>query len=165
MQILIADDNEIAIEVLRAALEAAGYTVACASNGREAMSVLRDGVCRLVISDWDMPEMDGLELCRAVRSGDLPGYVYVILLTAHDRPEEKVAGLAAGADDFIAKPFNPAELLARVHTGERVLSLETRDVAMFAMARLAESCDPETGAHLESVRNLCCILGHQLEGM
>ena len=76
------------------------------------MSILREGSCRLVISDWDMPEMDGLELCRAIRSGDLPGYVYMILLTVHDRTEEKVAGLAAGADDFIAKPFNPAELLA-----------------------------------------------------
>jgi putative two-component system response regulator len=165
MQILIADDNEIAIEVLRAALEAAGYAVACASNGREAMSILREGSCRLVISDWDMPEMDGLELCRAVRSGDLPGYVYVILLTAHDRTEEKVAGLAAGADDFIAKPFNPAELLARVRTGERVLSLETRDVAIFAMAKLAESRDPETGAHLERVRSYCRVLAQHLAGI
>ena len=109
-----------------------------------------------------MPEMNGLELCRAVRAGDLPGYVYLILLTAHDRAEEKVIGLGAGADDFIAKPFNPAELIARVHTAERVLSLETREVAIFAMAKLAESRDPETGAHLERVRSYSRILAQQL---
>src|SRR5205085_28811 len=70
MRILIADDNEIAIEVLRAALTKAGYEVQCACNGREAMEILRHGVCRLVISDWDMPEMNGLELCRAIRGGE-----------------------------------------------------------------------------------------------
>src|SRR5205823_5254087 len=142
-----------------------GYEVRCAANGREAMEILRTGACRLLISDWDMPEMDGLELCRAIRGGDLPGYIYAILLTSHDRMEEKVAGLAAGADDFIAKPFNPAELLARVRTGERVLSLETRDVAIFAMAKLAESRDPETGAHLERVRSYCRILTQHLAGV
>lgn len=162
MRILIVDDNDVAIEVLRGVLQQAGYEVQCAGNGREAMEILRGGACRLVISDWDMPEMDGLELCRAIRSGDLPGYIYAILLTSHDTTEEKVTGLAAGADDFIAKPFKPAELLARVRTGERVLSLETRDVAIFAMAKLAESRDPETGAHLERVRSYCRILAQQL---
>src|SRR5437879_9984477 len=118
MRVLIVDDSDIAIDILRGTLTQAGYDVDCATNGREAMEKLRQGACRLVISDWDMPEMDGLELCQAIRAGDLPGYIYVILLTAHDRSEEKVAGLAAGADDFIPKPFNPAELVARVRTGE-----------------------------------------------
>src|SRR5437868_11826546 len=127
MNVLIVDDNEIAIEVLQGTLVDAGHHVECATNGREALAKLRAGKCRLVISDWDMPELNGLELCRAIRSGELPGYIYVILLTSHDRTDEKVAGLAAGADDFILKPFNPAELLARVRTRERVLSLETRD--------------------------------------
>jgi putative two-component system response regulator len=165
MNILIVDDNEVAIEVLRGVLTQAGYAVECAVNGRQAMEILRAGACRLVISDWDMPEMDGLELCRAIRCGDMPGYTYAILLTSHDTTEEKVAGLAAGADDFIAKPFEPAELLARVRTGERVLSLETRDVAIFAMAKLAESRDPETGAHLERVRSYCRILAQHLAGV
>jgi putative two-component system response regulator len=162
MNVLIVDDNEIAIEVLRGTLTEAGYCVRCAGNGREALEILRDGWCRLVVTDWDMPEMNGLELCRTVRAGDLPGYVYMILLTAHDRAEEKVIGLGAGADDFIAKPFDPAELIARVHTAERVLSLETREVAIFAMAKLAESRDPETGAHLERVRSYCRVLAQQL---
>jgi putative two-component system response regulator len=165
MNVLIADDNDIAIEVLRCTLEQSGFQVRCASNGREALDILRDGWCRMVVSDWDMPEMNGLELCRAIRAGDLPGYVYIILLTAHDRTDEKVTGLAAGADDFIAKPFDPAELIARVKTAERVLSMETREVAIFAMAKLAESRDTETGAHLERVRSYSRILGQQLARM
>jgi putative two-component system response regulator len=166
MRVLVVDDNEIAVEMLHGTLTAAGYQVQCASNGRQAIEILRgDNACRLVISDWEMPEMDGLELCRAIRSGALHSYIYAILLTAHDQTEEKVAGLAAGADDFIAKPFNPAELLARVRTGERVLSLETRDVAIFAMAKLAESRDPESGAHLDRVRSYCRILAQHLAGV
>jgi putative two-component system response regulator len=165
MNILIADDNEIAIEMLRGTLTDAGHQVRHAANGREALDLIRQGWARLVVTDWDMPEMNGVELCRAIRGGDLPGYVYIILLTAHNRVEEKVAGLAAGADDFIAKPFNPDELIARVGTAERVLSMETREVAIFAMAKLAESRDPETGAHLERVRSYSRALAQSLAKM
>ncbi|HWB53352.1 MAG TPA: HD domain-containing phosphohydrolase [Tepidisphaeraceae bacterium] len=164
MRILIVEDNEIAMEVLRRALAQAGHDIVAATNGREALEVLRAGGIRLVVTDWEMPELDGLGLCRAIRGGELPGYVYTILLTSHDTTEEKIAGLAAGADDFIAKPFNPAELLARIQTAERVLSLETREVAIFAMAKLAESRDPETGAHLERVRSYSRIIAQYLAG-
>jgi putative two-component system response regulator len=136
-----------------------------AADGHQALALLRSGSYRLVISDWEMPKMDGLELCRAIRSEDLLGYVYVILLTGHKLPEEKVAGLRAGADDFIAKPFDPSELLARIQTAERILSLETRDVAIFAMAQLADSRDPETGAHLERVRTYSRVLAQHLSGV
>jgi putative two-component system response regulator len=93
------------------------------------------------------------------------GYVYVILLTGHNLPEEIVEGLRAGADDFISKPFNPSELVARIQTAERILSIETRDVTIFAMARLAESRDPETGAHLERVRGYSRMLAQHLSGV
>jgi putative two-component system response regulator len=146
-------------------LTRSGHEVVTAENGHEALAILRNGSCRLVISDWEMPEMDGIALCRAIRSEDMLGYVYVILLTGHDLPEEKVEGLSAGADDFVAKPFDPAELLARVHTAERILALETRDVAIFAMARLAESRDSETGAHLERVRGYSRVLAQHLAGV
>lgn len=165
MRILIVDDNKIALLTLQNALVQSGYEVVTASDGQQALAILRGGSCRLVISDWEMPHMDGIELCRAIRSQDLLGYVYVILLTAHNLPEEKVEGLRAGADDFIAKPFNPSELIARVQTAERILSLETRDVAIFAMARLAESRDPETGAHLERVRSYSRVLAQHLSGV
>jgi putative two-component system response regulator len=165
MQILIVDDDEIALMVLDEALGKAGYEVITARNGREALEQLRAGRCRLVITDWEMPEMNGLDLCRAIRTDLLRGYIYIILLTSRNSPEERVQGLLAGADEFVGKPYNNAEMLARVGTAERVLSLETRDVAIFAMARLAESRDPETGAHLERVRSYSRILAQYLGGL
>jgi putative two-component system response regulator len=95
--------------------------------------------------------MDGLALCRKVRAM-ASTYIYFIVLTAHDSTGDIVEGLSAGADDFITKPFKTSELLLRVRTGERLLSLETRDIAIFAMAKLADSRDKETGMHLERVR-------------
>lgn len=165
MNVLVVDDSRMARLAVRNLLQAAGHQVTDAGDGREAMEVLRAGQCRLVLSDWEMPEMDGLELCRRIRHEDLPGYVYFILLTAHGSLQERVAGLQAGADDFIPKPYSPEEVLARVLAGERILSLETRDVALFAMAKLAESRDPETGSHLERIQNYCRVLGQQLAGM
>jgi putative two-component system response regulator len=130
-----------------------------ASNGKEGIDVLENHPsCRAVISDWEMPEMNGIEFCKAVRAQDRPGYIYFLLLTSHNPVDERVQGLSAGADDFIAKPYNPAEVLARLRAGERVLSLETRDVAIFALAKLAESRDNDTGAHLERVQYYCRAL-------
>ena len=120
MRILIVDDNRGALMILQNLLTHRGHEVVMASNGREAMEVMRgEGTCRLVISDWEMPEMDGLQLCQAIRREGQAAYTYVILLTGHDTPEEKVQGLSAGADDFITKPYNPAELLARAPASRR----------------------------------------------
>jgi putative two-component system response regulator len=165
MRILIVDDDRIALLALRTALVKSGYEVETARNGREAMEILVSGFCRLVISDWEMPEMNGIELCRAIRAEDTLGYVYVILLTAHNTPDERVTGLCAGADDFISKPFHAAEMVARIHTAERILAMETRDVAIFTMAKLAESRDPETGAHLERVRSYSRVIAQHMSGM
>ncbi len=165
MRILIVDDNKIALAVLRNALAQSGHEVVMAEDGQQALAILREGSCRMVISDWEMPRMNGIELCRAIRSEDLAGYVYVILLTGHNLLEERIEGLRAGADDFIAKPFHASELIARIETAERILSIETREVTIFAMARLAESRDPETGAHLERVRSYSRLLAQHLAGV
>ncbi len=162
MKILIVDDDEITLELLDNALTQSGYDVITASDGQKALQVLDEGSCRFVISDWEMPNLNGLELCKAIRSGDYNGYVYVILLTSRSQKQDTVEGMTAGADDFISKPFEPNELMVRVRAGERILSLETRDLTIFAMAKLAESRDPETGAHLERVRNYSKILTKQL---
>jgi len=158
MRVLFVDDDETWQETVSEFLTQAGHEVQCASTGREAMEVLRRDLCRLVITDWEMPEMNGLELCRAIRAEQFPAYVYVILLTCHDSPEDTIEGLSAGADDFVTKPFHSGELAMRVRAGQRILSLETRDLALFSMAKLAESRDPETGAHLERVRSYCRVL-------
>lgn len=162
MQILIVDDDEIALELLYNILTQAGHEVEMAHNGHEALEILRNGSCRLVISDWEMPGMNGIELCRQIRSDMFHAYVYVILLTSRDGIHNVVDGLSAGADDFITKPFAPTELCVRIRTGERILTLETRDVTIFAMAKLVESRDPETGAHLERIRGYARIIARDL---
>ena len=149
MRILVVDDDAIGAEVLANALEHAGYEVTVSGNGREALELMRHSVYRLVISDWEMPEMTGIELCRHIRRRYSSGYVYVILLTARVGTENIVAGLDAGADDFVTKPFEPQELFLRIRAGERVLSLESREVTIFSMAKLAESRDADTGGHLD----------------
>ena len=145
MQVLIVDDDDFALDVLDNTLSRMGYTGVRAHNGREALDLLRRTEIRLVITDWDMPGMNGLELCRAVRREDLSGYVYIIMLTGREGPKQRLEGLCAGADDFLNKPLDPEELLVCLKTAERILSLETRDLALFALAKLAESRDPETG--------------------
>jgi putative two-component system response regulator len=150
-RILVVDDDEIGLAVVTNALAHAGHDVVTAGNGEEALAVLRRDDIRLMITDWEMPVLDGLDLCRAIRRRD-GGYVYVILLTSHGSSAAIVTGMSAGADDFIVKPFNQAELMARVRAGERVLGLETREMVIFALAKLAESRDLETGQHLERVQ-------------
>lgn len=164
MNILIADDSPVALMMLQRALEQDGHTVRTATNGQEALEALSDGVCRLVISDWEMPEMTGLELCHCIRSAGLPGYVYFILLTSRGDHEDKLAGLNAGADDFISKPFDQTELLVKLRGAQRLLALESRELTIFAMAKLAESRDLETGAHLERVRVYTRLLALEICG-
>src|SRR3954463_12929611 len=127
MNVLIADDDPIALEMLQDALADAGHDVPCASNGRQALDLLGRRPCQILITDWEMPGLDGIALCQAVRRGHAAhlgggegggGYVYVILLTSHGTTAERVRGLSAGADDFMTKPFEPQELLARMQGAE-----------------------------------------------
>lgn len=162
MRVLIVDDDEVALELLGNTLSQAGHEVKVATDGRQALELLRTGLYRLVISDWEMPEINGIELCRAIRARHVGGYVYVILVTARDGTSNVVHGLNAGADDFISKPFEPTELCVRVRAGERILSLDSRDLIIFSLAKLAESRDPETGAHLERMREYCRVIAEHL---
>lgn len=163
--ILIVDDDEISLDLLRHALEAQNFRVWSAGNGAEALRVLEAQQINLVVTDWEMPQLNGLEFCREIRRRQSDHYVYVILLTSHGARDEVVEGMAAGADDFIIKPFNPPELLARIQAGRRVLALETRDLVIFALARLAESRDNDTGQHLERVRLYSRRLAEELAAM
>jgi len=101
-----------------------GHEVVETENGRQAWEMLQKSPFKIVISDWMMPEMDGLELCHKIRNTTHKGYVYIIMLTAKDRKTDLVDVFKAGADDYIPKPFDPEELRARVLTGERVVHLE-----------------------------------------
>ena len=126
MKILVADDDSISRTLMQRTLQKFGYDVVLAENGRMAAEILArvDGP-RLALVDWMMPELDGPSLCRELRSLHRKGgYVYIVLLTSKHGSEDIVAGLDAGADDYITKPCHPAELRARLHTGCRILSLE-----------------------------------------
>ncbi len=162
MQVLIVDDNPLALDLLEHTLKRSGYEVLVADNGRTALEILERGNCQLVVSDWEMPSMSGLELCRQIRSSCAINYVYVILLTARSQASDSIEGMSAGADDFIVKPFQPSELTLRVRAGERLLGLETRDLLIFALAKLAESRDTDTGAHLERVRTYSRVIAEHL---
>jgi DNA-binding response OmpR family regulator len=125
MRLLIADDDAVSRGLLRASLNRAGHVVIEASDGREAWRILEgEEGPRLAILDWMMPELDGLEICRRLRRECTSGYTYVILLTSRGYRKDIIAGLEAGADDYLVKPCHPQELRFRVHAGERVLSLE-----------------------------------------
>lgn len=162
MRILVVEDDPITRQILQRALLSQGYEVGTAADGKEALKVQTEFKAQLIISDWEMPEMDGLELCRAVRADRSRGYVYFILLTARDGTKSVIEGLDAGADDFLSKPFEPEELFVRIRAGKRVASLETREVAIFALAKLAESRDNDTGAHLERVRAYSRMLSEDM---
>lgn len=161
MNVLVVDDDAITRQFLAFTLRNAGYTVSTAKNGEEAFERFLIDQYQLIVSDWSMPKMDGLDLRRA----DNRSYVYFILLTTHDRPEDAIAGLGAGADDYVRKPVDPGELIMRVNAGQRVINLETRGLTIFALAKLAESRDPETGEHLERVRNYCRLLSKKMGQM
>jgi putative two-component system response regulator len=162
MRALMVDDDELSLELLEGVLRDLGYDVERATNGKEAIERLRKEPIHLVITDWDMPEMNGLELCRAIRSEDFDGYVFIIMLTGRDSGKQRIEGLHCGADAFLTKPLNPDELLVSLKTAERILALETRDLAMFALAKLSESRDPETGAHIERVQSYARLLAQYL---
>jgi two-component system cell cycle response regulator len=126
MKILIAEDDPVSRLLMQRTLEKFGYEVVVAEDGRVAVEILSqpDGP-RLALIDWMMPKLDGLGLCREVRSAQRDGaYIYILLLTSRQDAEDVVAGLEAGADDYITKPFHPAVLRARLHTGRRILALE-----------------------------------------
>ncbi len=162
MRLLVVDDDDITLELTSTLLRRRGYEVDTAADGQEALTKVSSRLYRVVISDWEMPLLNGPQLCQAIRQADFGGYVYTILLTARNKSGDSVIGLNAGADDFIPKPVDPDQLAARVRIAERILSFQTQDVTIFALARLAESRDPESGAHLERVRMYSKILADHL---
>ncbi len=124
MKILIAEDERVSRRLLESRLKKWGYDVTSAEDGQQAWELFQKEYFPMVISDWMMPKMDGLELLRRIRSSEKPGYVYTILLTARTEKEDLLAGMESGADDFIAKPFDKDELLARLKVGLRITDLE-----------------------------------------
>lgn len=124
MKILVVDDEAESRRLLSIHLKWAGYTAVEAEDGADGWEKFLSEEARLVITDWMMPEVDGPELVRRIRANDANGYTYIIMLTALGAKPNVVTGLEAGADDYLTKPFESDELMARVRIGERILKLE-----------------------------------------
>lgn len=131
LRILVVDDDRATLRIVGAIVSSAGHQVTEAPDGREAREKILQDPPDIVICDWDMPEMDGLTLCRDIRLRELPKYVYFLLLTGKSQPADLVEGLAAGADDFVTKPVDRAVLLARIGAGSRIIRMERqlRDIS------------------------------------
>ena len=145
--ILIAEDDPVSRKLLEKVLIKAGNKVVSVENGQKALELFNDKFFPIVLTDWMMPEMDGLELCRAIRKNTYPGYVFIILLTAKDSKDDIIRGLGAGADDYLTKPFSHAELIARLNTGKRVLELERSLKDANEEIRILSITDPLTGTY------------------
>lgn len=154
MRIIIAEDDPVSRRVLEAHLAKWGYEVIVTRDGQEAWEALnREDAPVLAILDWMMPVMDGPEVVRRLRAREGAAYSYVILLTAKGQKEDLLAGLEAGADDYLTKPFDAHELQARLRTGKRILDLQTDLIA----AREAQRQEA-THDHLTGVWNRAGIL-------
>ena len=122
--ILLVEDEPTTRLMAAHQLRRAGYEVEVAENGLQALECLRGRLFPILLTDWEMPGMDGVALCRAVRAAQFNGYVYIILLTSRDSKANIIEGLEAGADDYLTKPVNDQELAARLQTARRILRLE-----------------------------------------
>ncbi|HHL40195.1 MAG TPA: diguanylate cyclase [Deltaproteobacteria bacterium] len=146
MRILIAEDDPVSRRLLEARLRKWGYEVTAVSDGVAALEVLSlDDGPRLAVIDWMMPGMDGIELCRRVRGQGREPYVYIIMLTTKDRKEDIVAGIEAGADDYLTKPFDSQELKVRLKAGVRIVDLEARLIEAREALKIQATHDPLTG--------------------
>jgi phosphoserine phosphatase RsbU/P len=136
-RVLIADDDRTTTMILSAALRSWSFDVTVTHDGTAAWDTLVSQRPALAIFDWMMPGLDGLELCRRVRHAAEHSGTYIILLTSRDSPEDLVAGLDSGADDYLTKPVDREELRARVHVGVRVATLQARLAARVEELQMA----------------------------
>lgn len=122
--VLLIDDDRFMRSVLSELLQQAGYLVTEATNGRDALELCRFNYYPIILTDWVMPEMDGLDFCRTFRTLAHDYYSYLILLTSQEGKDNLISGLEAGADEYLTKPVHQAELIMRLKTARRVLDLE-----------------------------------------
>jgi diguanylate cyclase (GGDEF)-like protein len=144
-RVLLVDDDELVLERLQGLIEAAGFEVCTAADGLQALASLERTFTPIVILDLNMPGPDGLSVCRALRERIWPGYVYILLLTAQDAERDILAGLEAGADDYLSKRSSSAQLLARLRTARRILNLEHSLKEALAEKRQLAMTDALTG--------------------
>lgn len=162
LQVLVVDDSPVYRKLVEHALEGGPYSLLFAKSGREALELYARYLPALVITDWMMPDLSGLDLCQRLRADVHRGYTYIILLTSIAEKDNVVKGLAAGADDYLTKPFDPAELLARIGVGRRIIDLHRQVDAKNKLLEEMAHSDPLTG--LPNRRAIEEWAGRQLRG-
>ncbi len=145
--VLIVDDDPQVLAQLHKRVTAAGYVVQTAVDGNAALQSLEASHASIVITDYRMPGMDGLELCRSIRARNWPRYIYIVLLTVQDRETDILAGLEAGADDYLSKRTSAKQLTARLRSAQRILALECSLRNALEKKRLLAMSDALTGAY------------------
>jgi two-component system cell cycle response regulator len=144
-QVLVVDDSPVYRKLVEMTLEGEGCAPQFAKSGQEALDLFEKHSPGVVITDWMLPDFSGLELCQRIRADGQRGYTYIIVLTGKTEKENVVKGLAAGADDYLTKPFDPAELLARVGVGRRTVELHREIDAKNRLLEEMAHTDPLTG--------------------
>jgi diguanylate cyclase (GGDEF)-like protein len=144
IRVLVADDSAVSRKVVEHTLSEKRLSLLFAKSGREAIDLFAEHHPSLVIVDWIMPDLTGIEICKHIRSKTKTSYTYIILLTGKSEKESVVEGLAAGADDYLTKPFHPEELVARVGVGLRILALQREIEVKNAMLQELALTDPLT---------------------
>src|ERR1700730_7105362 len=166
MTILVADDQESNRELLSALLTAEGYQVICAGDGDEALSLIRSQEIDLALLDVVMPRRTGFTVCQITKSAPETRLIPIVLVTALDRPDDRVDGALCGADDFLSKPVNKNELLARVHSLLRLKQftdeLDNIETVLFSLALSIEAKDPCTEGHCNRLSTYCIRLAERL---
>ncbi len=145
MRVLVADDDPLTLHMVVYRLRQWGHEVVTCSDGGEAWKILQsDQAPQIAILDWMMPELDGLQVCQKLRAQSPNPYVYVILLTGKDETKDLIAGLEAGADDYLCKPFHLGELEARLRSGKRIVDLQAELITARETLRVQAMQDPLT---------------------
>jgi two-component system cell cycle response regulator len=143
--ILVVDDSPVYHKLVADALANESYAPLFAQNGGEALNLFSAHSPSIVITDWNMPDFSGLELCKRIRAQANCPYTYIIVLTSNSEKESVVQGLAAGADDYLTKPFDPGELLARIGVGRRIINLNRQIDAKSKLLEEEARTDKLTG--------------------
>ena len=166
MTILVADDQEPNRELLSALLTAEGYQVICAKDGDEALSLISSQEVDLALLDVVMPRKTGFTVCQITKSAPATRLIPIVLVTGLNRPDDRVDGAVCGADDFLSKPVNKRELLARVHSLLRLKQftdeLDNAETVLFSLALSIEAKDPYTGGHCDRLAEYSIRLAEKL---